>query len=140
LSSLADIRAGLKANMVAAGITTQVNLYTTSSPNPPCFELDVATTGVTYDLAMHRGLDQVDMIVRLVHPESESAAQTVDSFIDGAASTDVRAAIETDLTLGGAASACHVTGVQPRRWKSETGGGVLIGAEWTVTVYPIGTS
>lgn len=140
MSSLADIRAGLQANLVAGGVTTQINLYTTSSPNPPCFELDVAPTGVTYDLAMARGLDQVDMLVRLVYPESESAAATVDAYIDGASSTDVRVALERDLTLGGAASALHVTGVQPRRWKSETGGGVLIGCEWAVTVYPTGTS
>lgn len=139
MASLADIRAGLKANLVAAGFTN-VNLYTVSDPTPPCLELDLAPDGVDYDNAMKRGLDNVTMIVRAVFAEQEGAQVTLDTYIDGAAATDIKSALEADRTLGGAADNLRVTGVQIRRWKSDTTGGLLTGAEWTVLVYAAGTS
>lgn len=139
MASLADIRAGLKANLVASGFTN-VNLYTTSNPTPPCFEIDLDGEGVGYDQSFNRGFHELTLIVRAVLTESEGSQVTLDTYVDGAASTDVKAALETDATLGGAASASHVTQVVPRRWKSDTTGGLLIGAEWTVYVLATGTS
>lgn len=141
MASLADIRAGLKANLIAAGFT-DVNLYTTSDPHPPVIEIDVAPDGVEYDLAFRPGggMDQVTMLVRAVFTESEDAQVQLDTYIDGAAATDVKSALERDLTLGGVAQALHVTGAQPRRWKSDTTGSLLVGAEWSVHVIAAGAS
>lgn len=139
MASLADIRAGLKANLTAAGFTN-VNLYTVSNPVAPCFEIDIAPDGVNFDEALKRGGDIVQMLVRAVLAEGEGQDIVLDTYIDGAAGTDVKTALETDPQLGGAAQAIQVTGVQPRRWKSDTSGGLLIGAEWSVTVYAAGSS
>lgn len=139
MASLADIRAGLKANLTAAGFTN-VNLYTVSNPTPPLIELDIDEEGVDYDGALRRGHDEIHMIVRVVLPESESSQVSLDTYIDGAAGTDVKTALEADPTLGGAAQVSHVTGVVPRRWKSDTTGGLLFGAEWSVRVLAAGSS
>ena len=112
MASLADIRAGLKANLVAAGFT-DVNLYTLSNPTAPCFEIDLDAEGVDYDLAFNRGWDQINMVVRVLLVESESSSINLDTYIDGAAGTDVKTALETDGTLGGAADAIQVTGATP---------------------------
>lgn len=139
MASLADIRAGLKANLAAAGFTN-VNLYTVSNPTTPCFEIDVDPGGVSFDQAMVRGYHQIDMVVRAVFSESEGANIVLDTYMDGAAGTDVKAALESDLTLGGSADAIQVTGMVPRRWKSDTTGGLLVGCEWAVSVYATGAS
>lgn len=139
MASLADIRAGLKANLIAAGFT-DVNLYTTSDPTPPVIEIDIATEGVSYDESFNRGGDIVNMVVRAVFAESEDAQVRLDTYIDGAAGTDVKTALERDLTLAGAAQALQVTAAAPRRWKSDTTGGLLVGAEWSVLVYAAGAS
>lgn len=139
MASIADIRTGLKNNLTAAGLT-DINLYTTSNPTPPCFELDLDPEGVEFNLAALGSLHRITMLVRAVFAESEEANARVDALIDGATGTDVKAAIERDQSLGGAAQAVECTGVVPRRWKSDTTGGLLIGAEWSVTVYATGTS
>ena len=141
MASIADIRAGLKANLVAAGFTN-VNLYTLSNPTPPCMEIDLAPDGVDFDGAMRRGHDTITMLVRAVLADSSDygAQVTLDTYIDGAAGTDVKTALERDLTLAGAAQALQVTAAQPRRWKSDTTGGLLVGVEWTVVVYAAGAS
>ena len=142
MASLADIRAGLKTNLVAAFPTTDVHLYTLGNASPPCFEIDLAADGVDFDLAMNGGLHWIPMVVRiLVSDTSDVASQiTVDTYMDGAASTDVKRALEADKSLGGAAQAIQVTGVVPRRWKSETTGGQLVGLEWNVSVLSTGVS
>lgn len=142
MASLADIRAGLVTNLEAYLSGVQVNAYTLSNPTPPCFEIDLASDGVDFDESFRRGGDIVQMLVRCVLVDSSDYGSQValDTYIDGAAGTDVKTALESDPTLGGAAQALQVTGVQPRRWKSDTTGGLLVGAEWAVTVYAAGTS
>lgn len=141
MASIADIRTGLRANLVAAGFN-DVNLYTTSNPAPPCIELDLDPEGVTFDEAFNRGLVTIDMLVRAVIADmvDVEAQVKLDTYIDGAAATDIKKAIEADRSLGGAAVDCRVVNVQPRRYKSETTGGLLVGAEWTVRVLATGTS
>lgn len=141
MASLADIRTGLRANLLAAGFLN-VNAYTLPSPQVPCFEIDLDPEGAEYDMAFNRGLDTVYMIVRAVHPQGLDHATQValDTYIDGAAGTDVKTALEADPSLGGAAQAIHVTGVMPRRYKSDTTGDLLMCLEWRVTVYCTGSS
>lgn len=140
MASLADIRAGLRANLLAANVTDDVYLYVEPSPVLPCFEIDLDADGMDYDLSANRGFHLLRMIVRAVHPHNPETQITLDTYIDGAASTDVKAAIESDRTLGGAASNLQVTRVAPRRYKSESTGDILTCLEWAVTVYATGTS
>lgn len=142
MASLADIRAGLVANLEAALTGMQINAYTLSNPSPPCVEIDLSSEGMTFDHASNRGVVELPMIVRVVLADgSDYGAQvSLDSFIDGASGSDVKAAIESDPTLGGVAHTLQVTEVVPRRWKSDTTGGLLVGAEWQVMVYASGTS
>jgi hypothetical protein len=142
MAALADIRAGLAANLRAAISGVQVNEYTLSNPTPPCFEIDLAAEGLSFDAASNRGIVTMTMIVRLVLTVGSDygSQRMLDNYIDGSADTDVKAAVETDMTLGGAAHTLRVAGVQLRRWKSDTSGSLLYGAEWTVVVYAAGTS
>lgn len=141
MASLADIRTGLRANLVAAGYA-DVNLYVQTSPALPCFEIDLDPEGVDYDLAMKRGLHRLPMVVRAVHAQGLdlSTQTTLDGYIDGALATDVKTALETDRTLAGAAQDLRVTKVTPRRYKSETTGDLLVCLEWSVDVWATGTS
>lgn len=142
MASLADIRAGLVANLQAYLTGVQVNAYTLGNPTPPCFEIDLDPEGVAFDGSFLRGHHDIQMIVRVVLTDSSDYGSqvTLDTYIDGAAGTDVKTAIESDPQLGGAAQALQVTGVQPRRWKSDTTGGMLVGAEWSVHVIAAGAS
>lgn len=141
MASLADIRAGLRANLLAAGYD-DVNLYVQPSPALPCIEIDLDPEGAEFDLAMKRGLVMVPMIVRAVHAQGldHSTQVTLDAYLDGAVATDIKTALETDRTLAGAAQDLRVTKAAPRRYKSETTGDLLICMEWFVTVYATGTS
>jgi hypothetical protein len=134
MASVADIRAGLAGNLTTAGFTN-VNAYTLANPNPPQFELDLA--GGEYDLAFNRGVDLVTMTVRLILGDASDrgAQEARDTYLEAGAATDVKAALESDRTLGGAAHTLHVTGWSPRRWRSETTGNLQIGVEWTVVVH-----
>jgi len=66
---------------------------------------------VDYDQAMGRGLDTwtvpVQIFVGLA--DNRSAVATLETYMDGAGATSVKAAIEADPTLGGACDDVRVT-------------------------------
>jgi hypothetical protein len=122
----------------------QESAYLLSNPTPPAAEVQVGET--EYDKAMHRGLDTVMLTVRVfVAFASDIGAQKrlrAMLATDGTAS--VKAAIESDRTLGGQAEDLRVTKCTGERgFLREIGGGTsgrgstqgaLLGAEWTVEV------
>lgn len=131
---MADIRAGIVANLRTGypdGV--QVGKYVLSSPTPPTLQIRLGP--ITYDLAMGRGLDEVTLIVQGLATPTEAGQMLLDEW--AASSAGVKAAIETDRSLGGAVNDCVVRTLADPILATVGGLDVLL-AEWSVTVYPQG--
>lgn len=129
--TLAAIRAGLAANLAAIP-DIQVSAYALANPTPPCVE--IVPSSIEYDLALSRGWDRVMVTVRVfVGMTSDIGAQKLlDTFLAGSGALSVKAAVESDVTLGGACDDVRVqTSSGYRVYGAE---GRLLGAEWEVEV------
>lgn len=139
-TTLDRVRSGLAANIHAAIPGIQCNGYLLSSPTAPGFEIEPGE--IEYDLAMGRGLDMWTLIVRgYVSDVSDIGAQkTLDSWLASSGALSVKAAIQSDKTLGGACSDLRVAQVSGyRRYGAAANSNVsFLGAEWTVVVYGTG--
>lgn len=98
-----DVLAGIAANANAITGLTALD-YTPDSVEPPMFF--PVPIDVEYDLAMSRGLDRITMTWRVLVSRTDDRAsqRLLNSYLDGVGSTSLKAAISSDLTLGGA---CH---------------------------------
>lgn len=102
------MREGIAANLATIpGLRTSA--FIPDNPTPPIAV--VAPSRVEFDNAMHRGMDSLtfDVTVIAVRSSERSAQRVLDSYCDSAGPTSVKAAIQTDRTLGGAAFDCRVT-------------------------------
>jgi hypothetical protein len=137
MATLADIRAGL-AQALSAIPGVQANAYATSAPTPPCFF--VQPDDITYDTALRRGYDTWRMRVTglAALTFSEGGQMVLDQWLATAGANSVKAALETDVTLGGVAETLTVQSVTGYRTYQREAGGVALGAEWTVLVYARG--
>lgn len=108
----------MQINAVRAGIKTRLQTITglrvsdfiPDSVNPPTAVV-MFPDEIEYDHAMQRGLDKIILsVVLIVGRMSDRASEVaLGSFSDGSGSSSVKAAIEADKTLGGAAKALRVT-------------------------------
>jgi hypothetical protein len=122
----------------------QVSAYLLANPTPPACEIEPGT--IKYDRAFGRGLDELSFIVRMfVGMTSDIGAQKrLYPFLAASGETSVKAAVESDCTLGGIVDDLqvqHCTGLKlfVREVSSPKGGrgsvqGPLLGAEWTVQI------
>jgi hypothetical protein len=95
----------------------------------------VSIDRIDYDLALARGADEFTFIVTVVvaRPSERSAQSALDGYCNSTGATSVKAAIEADSSLDGAAFDCRVTelrGVAP----ITIGDQAYLGAEFTITV------
>lgn len=134
MAELSAIRAGLAANLRAAFPDAQVSAYLLGEPSPPCFEIELAADGVTYDQAMQHGVHYAHFTVRgIVAANLTEAAQMIlDRWAATTGSTSVKAAVESDMTLGGSVQQARVTEMSPFQALAARGGGIYLGAAWTV--------
>ena len=99
--SLADIRAGLAANI---GTVNGLRVYTEIPDNPsmPCAVIQL--NRATYDGAFQRGLTEYEFDVRLIvsRVTDRRSQQALDEFID-AGERSIKTAIESDKSLDGSA-------------------------------------
>jgi len=109
---MADIRAGLIANLSTIP-NVQWSPYMLASPTPPAGH--IIPGGIDYDEAMHRGYDATTMTVQVfVGLVTDQGSQVVlDQYLASSGINSVKAAIESDITLGGKVSACRVTNASP---------------------------
>lgn len=132
--SISQIRAALAQNMAAVpGL--RVSSYIPDNPNPPIAV--VSPPSIKYEQSFGRGLNQYDFqIVLLATRADERTGQDlIDGYCEPTGSTSVRAAIESDRTLGGLVDDLHVTdmtGVSPTTLAD---GQVYLTATWVVQVY-----
>lgn len=146
MTDIAALRAGLSANLdPVAGL--QNSAYLLTNPTPPAAEIEPAK--IEYDLTMQRGMDRWLFIVRVfVGFSSDLGAQhKLDAFMASSGAQSIKAAIESDSQLGGAAFDLRVTEcsgykVFVREISGMAGrgsaGGPMIGCEWTVEVFAEG--
>jgi hypothetical protein len=137
---MADVTAIREALAAALAVIpdVQVNAYALSSATPPCIEVEPGST--TYDIAMGRGADRLKFTVRaFVALNLDIGAQMrLDLMLAGSGANSVKAAVETDRTLGGLVDSLRVTeNMGYRRFVKEQAH-VLLGSEWTVEVIASG--
>jgi hypothetical protein len=132
MATITQIREGLAANLAAlAGF--QVSAYMLANPTPPAVQ--IIPGEVTYDLAMHRGLDEITMLVQaFVALSSDIGAQKrLDALLDPTGSNSLKTVVESDRTLGGIVGGLQVTNVTGYRTAQGANGPILL-CEWSVTV------
>lgn len=105
------VRNGLKANLKTIKGMRVYDLV----PDvivPPC--AIVGQLDLTFDLNNSRGLDQanVDVFVIVQRFSERTGQESLDKYLAGSGKDSVKAAIESDLTLGGACNTLRVTSAE----------------------------
>lgn len=106
--SLVTLRQGIAANLsTISGLRT--SWFVPDNPSPPI--AIVVPDRNDFDVSMARGSDTYVFQVMVIGGRiNERAAQsTLDTFLDSTGPTSVKAAIESDKTLAGAAHSLRVT-------------------------------
>jgi hypothetical protein len=133
-----EIRAGLQTRLdTIAGVNTSA--YPLDSP--PDLTLEVmGTEEIEYDLAMHRGLDRMTWLVRGISgsPDSRAAMTNLDTWLDRAGATSVKAAVEGDITLGGIVESARVMRSTGQTYFTLPNRGDTLGTLFYIDVYNVG--
>lgn len=106
--SLVQLRQGIASNLATiSGLRT--SWFVPDNPSPPI--AIVVPDRVDYDVSMARGSDTVAFSILVISGRinERSAQSTLDAFLDSTGSASIKAAIESDKTLGGAAHSARVT-------------------------------
>jgi len=100
---------------------------------PPC--AIVGQLDFTFDINNARGLDQAqcDVFV-IVQRFSERAGQDkLDAYLAGSGTSSIKAAIESDRTLGGAVDTLRVTGAEAGTYESQ--GVLFLSYRYRLTIW-----
>lgn len=130
MASLADLRDGL-ATRIGTVSGLRVTAWQPDAVRPPI--AFVLPDTIEYDLNANRGADTTTFLVTVLvgRADDRAAQRNLDGYIFGAGS--IKAAIEADRTLGGAANTCRV--VEMRNYGSvAVGDQVYLGCEFSVEV------
>ena len=108
---ISDIREGIKTNLSSIDGLRCYDLV----PDvivPPC--VVVGQLDFTFDLNNGRGLDQANLdVFVIVQRFSERTGQDkLDKYLAGSGDSSIKAAIESDRTLGGACNTLRVTSAE----------------------------
>ena len=108
---ISDVREGIKTNLSSIDGLRCYDLV----PDvivPPC--VAVGQLDFTFDLNNARGLDQANLdVFVIVQRFSERTGQDkLDKYLAGSGDSSIKAAIESDRTLGGACNTLRVTSAE----------------------------
>lgn len=135
--TIKQIRAALAVNLETIP-NVQVSAYMLLNPTAPTIEIlpDV----ITYDETMHRGMDDLRFILRAyAGVTTDRGAQIlIDSMLEPTGSKSVKAATESDPTLGGIIDDLRVVSASGYRFFEVPGKGILLGCDWTVEIFAPG--
>jgi hypothetical protein len=140
MSSLLAIRAGLVTNLNTLKTTyqdMQISPYVLANPTPPVIWVKPTQGNVIeYHQAMMNGQETWSFTVQaFVAGGGDIIAQTVlDELLNTSGAHSVKAAIEADKTLGGAAEDLIVRRVISYQEYQRADGTIALGAEWIVEV------
>ena len=106
-----SVRDGLKKNLQTIKGLRCYDLIP-DLPQPPAAV--VGQLDFTFDLNNARGLDQanVDVYVIVQRHSERSAQDNLDKYLQGSGDYSIKAAIQSDLTLGGACNTLRVTSAE----------------------------
>ena len=107
--SLLTLRQGIATNLATiSGLRT--SWFVPDNPSPPI--AIVVPDRVDYDVSMARGSDTFTFQVLVIagRINERSAQSTLDAYLDSTGSASIKAAVESDKTLGGSAHSARVTG------------------------------
>jgi len=108
MTALSTLRSGLATRLATiSGLRASATIP--DNPTPP---IAVVMPGrITYDTAFGRGSDEYTFSIMLIvgRVADRAAQNTLDAYCASSGSASVKAAIEADRTLGGAALDCRVT-------------------------------
>ena len=128
---------------MAASLSTiqdvQVNAYALAQPTPP--GIQILPPAVTYDQAMHRGMDTWVFIVQgFVAMTTDIGSQVLlDQMCAPTGASSVKHALESDVTLGGDVFSVHVLNQSPGRVVDFANGtSPMMLVEWQVEVRATG--
>ena len=134
MASISDLRNGLAANLATiSGLRTSATVP--DQINPP---IAVVMPGsITYDIAFARtGGDEYEFLVLVIvgRVDERTAQNRLDAYCSGTGAGTIKAAIESDKTLGGKAMSLRVTSL--RNYNQLTvGDTTYLSAEFVVQVY-----
>ena len=134
MASFSSIRAGLKTNLeTISGLT--VYDYVPDFLEPPIAIIAPLNT-LNYDSTMARGADtyEVPVILYISRIDAETSQDTVDSYLVASGANSVKAAIESDPTLGGAAMSVRVISASDYGEYEVTQGTSFLGVTFNVEV------
>ena len=106
--SLVTLRQGIANNLATiSGLRT--SWFVPDNPSPPI--AIVVPERVDYDVSFARGSDTFYLNVLIIggRINERSAQSTLDAYLDSTGSASIKAAIESDKTLAGAAHSLRVT-------------------------------
>lgn len=128
-------------NGVRAGLGTALDTitglrafdYVPDSLSPPAAVVEPLE--IDYDEAMQRGLDvyRAYILVIVGRMSDRSSQDRLDAYVAGSGASSVKAALESDKTLGGACSTLQVTSARPR--EVVVSGVNMIAYRFEVTIY-----
>ncbi|HEY7822238.1 MAG TPA: hypothetical protein VIG24_05375 [Acidimicrobiia bacterium] len=130
MSSIEAMRDGIATRLgTISGLRVSATFL--DSPRPPVAM--VLPDRVDYDLNANRGADTFIFTVSLLvgRADDRAAQRNIDAYVVGSGS--VKAAIESDRTLGGAANTCRVTEMR-NYGQVNIGDVVYLGVEFEVEV------
>jgi hypothetical protein len=108
MASISAIRSGIATNLATiSGLRTSA--WIPDQINPPIAVVKPDT--VSFDTAFARGLDtfQFSVLTIVGRVDERSAQARLDAYCDTSGSSSIKAAIESDRTLGSAVSDVRVT-------------------------------
>jgi hypothetical protein len=104
--AIAEIRAGLAANIAITGL--RVSAEIPDNPSPPIAV--IALNNISYDLAMARGTTLYNFTVTLIvgRVAERDAQRKLDAYA-GDGERSIKTAVQSDRTLGGSAFDCRLS-------------------------------
>lgn len=133
MASITNIRSGLATRLATiSGLRTASTMP--DNPNPPI--AIVIPDNINFDNAFQRGMDTLTFRIFVVvgRADERTAQNSIDAYCATSGASSIKAAIEGDKTLGGAAYNCRVTDM--RNYGSVIIGEVTyLSCEFVVAVY-----
>jgi len=134
MATLTAIRDGLKDNLeTISGLTAYE--YVPDWIEPP-IALVAPLNTLNYDSTMARGSDtyEIPIVVYISRVDAQTAQDGVDAYLASSGATSVKAAIESDPTLGGAAMSVRVISATDYGEYEVTQGTSFLGVTFNIEV------
>lgn len=133
MATLSDIRSGIATNLgTISGLRTAA--FVPDEPKPPIAV--VFPENISFDTAFGRGLDTYSFTVQVIVSKvsDRNAQSNLDAYCNPSGASSVKAAIESDKTLGGLVQDLRVT--EARDYRAATiNENTYLTVTFAVTVY-----